>query len=243
MGVLEQAAGRDRDQQGRSNLVSNGGEGSLSCAWSLDTCRRAPQRCAPLVLSEPSQVDHPDLEPLETEPVKIIEIMRRSPRMSHHLRSKRARTLAIREPNAAGTRCGARQAVTSAVRGGGAHVLEPFSHVVGWYNSRPSRSSTARLVALDPPFGGLSSPGGSHSGSQPNTAPATAPVRSPRHPRVPWLHAPRSPGAPPHAKARPTCSKSISPRGCRTLRSRRPRRACSSRSTSRPSSRRPRAAA
>ena len=104
MGVLEQAAGRDRDQQGWSNLVSKGGEGSLSCAWALDTCRRAPQRCAPLVLSEPSQVEHPDLEPLETEPVKIIEIMRRSSRMSHHLRSKRARTIAIREPNAAGTR-------------------------------------------------------------------------------------------------------------------------------------------
>ena len=122
-------------------------------------------------------------------------------------------------------------------------MLEPFSPVVGWYHSRPSRSSTARLVALDPPFGGLSSPGGSHSGSQPNAALcATAPVRSPRHPRVPWLHAPRSPGAPPHAKARPTCSKSISPRGCRTLRSRGPRRACSSISTSRPSSRRPRAA-
>ena len=100
-----------------------------------------------------------------------IEIMRRSSRRSHHLRSKQARTIAVREPNAAGTRCGARQAVTSAVRGGGAHVLEPFSHVVGWYNSRPSRSSTARLVALDPPFGGLSSPGGSHSGSQPNAAP------------------------------------------------------------------------
>ena len=47
-------------------------------------------------------------------------------------------------------------------------MLEPFSHVVGRYHSRPSRSSTARLVALDPPFGGLSSPGGSHSGSQPN---------------------------------------------------------------------------
>ena len=107
---------------------------SRSCViMRLDTCLRAPQGCAPLVLSGSSEeVEHLDLE---TEPVKSIEIMRRSSRRSHHLRSKRARTIAVREPNAAGTRCGARQAVTSAVRGGGAHVLEPFSPVVGWYHS------------------------------------------------------------------------------------------------------------
>ena len=76
---------------------------SRSCViMRLDTCLRAPQGCAPLVLSGSSEeVEHLDLE---TEPVKSIEIMRRSSRRSHHLRSKRARTIAVREPNAAGTR-------------------------------------------------------------------------------------------------------------------------------------------
>ena len=90
--MLEQAAGRDRDQQGWSNLVSKGGEGSLSCAWALDTCRRAPQTevCAPLVLSEPSQVEHPDLEP---EHLDSSERMRSSSRKSHVLsREARARS-------------------------------------------------------------------------------------------------------------------------------------------------------
>ena len=136
---------------------------------------------------------------------------------------------------------GKRRAV-SAVQEERAHVMEQFIHLLRCLPLRSGRSSSAGLVAPDRTFRAAETPGGSHSGSQPNAAPATAPVRSPRHPRVPWLHAPRSPGAPPHAKARPTCSKSISPRGCRTLHSRRPRRACSSRSTSRPSSRRSRAA-
>jgi hypothetical protein len=168
-------------------------------------------------------------------------MMRSSSRRSLDLSRKGARTIADKRTTI-GT-AGARRAVTSAVREGQAHGMEEHGHGVRYPRPRPGRSSSAGLVAPDRTFRAAETPGGSHSGSQPNAAPATAPVRSPRHPRVPWLHAPRSPGAPLHAKARPTCSKSISPRGCRTLCSRRPRRACSSRSTSRPSSRRPRAAA
>ena len=205
----------------------------------LDTCRRTPRRCAPFVLSGCSQeVENLDLEP---DPVQKTEMMRSCSRRSHHLCGKSARTIADKRTNI-GT-AGARRAVTSAVREGQAHGMEEHGHGVRYPRPRSGRSSSAGLVAPDRTFRAAETPGGSHSGSQPNAAPATAPVRSPSHPRVPWLHAAISPGAPPHAKARPTSSPSISPRGCRTLRSRRPRRACSSRSTSRPSSRRPRAAA
>ena len=92
--------------------------------------------------------------------------------MSHHLRSKRARTIAIREPNAAGTRRREAGCHKRSSRRGGAHVLKPFSHVVGCYHSRPSRSSSAGLVAPDRTFRAAETPGGSHRGSQPNAAPA-----------------------------------------------------------------------
>ena len=177
--------------------------------------------CAPLG-SGSSQLEHLDLEPV---PVEKAEMRRRSSRRSHHLHSKRAHDRGFREPNAAARSIGARWAVTSAVRGEGAHVLEQFRHVLGWHPSRPSRSSAAGLVAPDRTFRAAETPGGSHSGSQPNAAPATAPVRSPRHPRMAWLHAATSPGALPHAQACPPCSNSISPRGCRTLRFWRPWRA------------------
>ena len=136
---------------------------------------------------------------------------------------------------------GTRRAV-SAVREERAHVMEQFIHLLRCLPLRSGRSSFAGLVAPDRTFRAAETPGGSHNGSQPNAARVTAPVRSPRHSHVPWLYAPISPGTSPHAQARPTCSNSISPRGCRTLRFWRPRRACSSRWTSRPSSRRPRAA-
>ena len=58
----------------------------------LDTCRRAPQRCAPFVLPGCSQaVEHLDLEP---DAVQETEMMRSCSRRSHHLRGKSARTIA-----------------------------------------------------------------------------------------------------------------------------------------------------
>ena len=166
--------------------------------------------------------------------------MRSSSRRSLDLSRKGARTIADKRTTI-GT-AGARRAVTSAVREGQAHGMEQHGHGVRYPRPRSGRSSSAGLVAPDRTFRAAETPGGSHNGSQPNAARVTAPVRSPRHSHVPWLHAPTSPGTSPHAQARPTCPNSISPRGCRTLRCWRPRRACSSRWTSRPSSRRPRAA-
>jgi hypothetical protein len=75
-----------------------------------------------------SQLEHLDLEP---EPVEKAEMRRRSSRRSHHLHSKRAHDRGFREPNAAARSIGARWAVTSAVRGEGAHVLEQICHVLG----------------------------------------------------------------------------------------------------------------
>ena len=153
-----------RTGQGWSSRVERGRDQVCGLARYLQGAHRS--LCAPLVRSSSySQLEHIDLEP---EPVEKTEMRRRSSRRSHHLRSKRARRIAVREPNAAARSVGARRAVTSAVRGEGAHMLEQISHVLRWYPSRPSRSSAAGRVAPDHTFRATETPGGSHGGPRSN---------------------------------------------------------------------------
>jgi hypothetical protein len=120
-----------RAEQSRSTKEESGRD---HVCRRLDTCRRAPQRCAPFVLSGCSQeVEHLDLDP---DTVQETEMMRSCSRKSHHLRGKSARTIADKRTNSA---TAARQrgrvaAVTSAVREGRAHGME----------QRPIASSTFR---------------------------------------------------------------------------------------------------
>ena len=152
-----------RTGQGWSSRVERGRDQVYGLARYLQGAHRS--LCAPLVRSSSSQLEHIDLEP---EPVEKTEMRRRSSRRSHHLRSKRARRIAVREPNAAARSVGTRRAVTRAVRGEGAHMLKQISHVLRWYPSRPSRSSAAGRVAPDHTFRAAETPGGSHGGPRSN---------------------------------------------------------------------------
>ena len=82
---LDQAAGRDRGEQGwqkRSRAIAI----AIMRDQAARYLRLAPQRCAPLVLSGSSQeVKHLDLEP---EPVEKTKVMWRGSRRSHPLRRK-----------------------------------------------------------------------------------------------------------------------------------------------------------
>ena len=162
-----------RTGQGWSSRVERGRDQVYGLARYLQGAHRS--LCAPLVRSSSSQLEHIDLEP---EPVEKTEMRRRSSRRSHHLRSKRARRIAVREPNAAARSVGTRRAVTRAVRGEGAHMLEQISHVLRWYPSRPSRSSAAGRVAPDHTFRAAETPGGSHGGPQQPAASASTTARS-----------------------------------------------------------------
>ena len=117
-----------RGRQDWSGLASKGRKGLRSGVRAGSIPSGAHRNlCAPLG-SGSSQLEHLDLEPV---PVEKAEMRRRSSRRSHHLHSKRAHDRGFREPNAAARSIGARWAVTSAVRGEGAHVLEQICHVLG----------------------------------------------------------------------------------------------------------------
>ena len=190
----------------------------MTCVGWLDTCRPRTKSCAPLVRSGSSQLEHLDLEPQTAERAKM---MRRSLRKSHVLSREGARTIAVSghiQREAQHRHVASQSHDCTAGRGA---PLEQFSRLLRWVAPSPRRSSAAEARAPDPPFGGLSSPEGSHSGQQRKAAPATAPAGHPNHAHVPWLHAPTSPGAVQRAQARPACSHKVLTHDCRTLRSRR----------------------
>ena len=140
----------------------------------LDTCRLRTKSCAPLVRSGSSQLEHLDLEP---HTAKRAKMMRRSLRKSHVLSREGARTIAVSghiQREAQHRHVASQSHDCTAGRGA---PLEHFSRLLRWVAPSPRRSSAAEARAPDPPFGGLSSPEGSHSGQQRKAAPATAPTR------------------------------------------------------------------